>query len=166
VRLRQLLVILALGGLTAPLLVSVGAEARPLSEIQRELSEVERDQSQVERDQGEVERDHGEVQRELSAAREERAALDKRVESAIEELAELEAELAELEAEREAAEQEIERYQGEVDEITEAILVRIRETFKHGSSIDPMVVFLSSDDPDTALVKAENVQRVVAVEQI
>jgi peptidoglycan LD-endopeptidase LytH len=48
-----------------------------------------------------------------------------------------------------------------VAELEELIAFRVRESFKHGSSVDPLAVFLASDDAAGALSRVEIVTRVV-----
>lgn len=107
----------------------------------------------------------GEIQEQLAEAQAERAEIEERVEQAVARYDDLQTRIAQLEAEREELEAELTMLRGDLDELAELIVFRVRETFKHGSTLDPIVVFLSSDDPDTALLRAETVQRVVAGDQ-
>jgi peptidoglycan LD-endopeptidase LytH len=98
-----------------------------------------------------------ELERTQAAMRE----LDERMQAATVELEVLRARIAELEAERRELLDEVDALRGEVAELEELIAFRVRETFKHGSNLDPVTVFLASDDPQGALSRAEVVNRVV-----
>jgi peptidoglycan LD-endopeptidase LytH len=130
-RLRQLVVVL-LAAVVAIELSGV-AEARDLDRIRRDLADARGQREQVE----------GEI---AAATR------------AYEELV---GRIARLEAEGEELEQEVTGLRVELGEIDELVTDRLRAVFKHGSNLDPLSVFLASDDPSAALARAETVQRAV-----
>ena len=102
-----------------------------------------------------------EIQAELDATQQERELLETRIAEATAELETLRGRIAELELEREGLTERIEALRADVAELEELITFRVRESFKHGSSVDPMAVFLASDDPVGALSRVEIVTRVV-----
>jgi peptidoglycan LD-endopeptidase LytH len=108
----------------------------------------------------------GEIQDRLRDARSERAEIEDRLARAAEELDELEVVLAELEAEQQQLDAERRSLEASLTELGAVIELRVRESFKYGSSLDPMAVFLASDDPGAALSRAQTVQRLVAGEQL
>lgn len=107
-----------------------------------------------------------EIQEQLEAARNERSAIEDRLERAAAELDDLEARIAELEAELEQLERERRELSGILDALSAAIELRVRETFILGSTLDPLAVFLASEDPDGALRRAQTVQRLVAADRV
>jgi peptidoglycan LD-endopeptidase LytH len=132
----RLLLLVLVPALVSGLLV-VGAQAQSLSDIQSRLAD----------------------------ARSERIELEGRVAEAIAEIEELEGLIAELEAERQDLDDEVSGLRRDLDELVELVEFRVRETFKHGSNLDPIAVFLGSDDPDAALSRAQAVARVVSGDQ-
>jgi peptidoglycan LD-endopeptidase LytH len=109
------------------------AEARDLDRIQRDLADAREQREQVEGD--------------IAAAT-----------TAYEDLVDL---IARLEVEGEELEREVTSLRVELGEIDELVTDRLRAVFKHGSNLDPLSVFLASDDPSAALARAETVQRAV-----
>jgi peptidoglycan LD-endopeptidase LytH len=106
-----------------------------------------------------------ELRARLADTREERIALEGQVADAISELERLEGRIAELEVEREQLDEELIELRRDLDGLTELVEFRVRETFKHGSNLDPIAVFLGSEDPDAALSRAQTIARVVAGDQ-
>ena len=107
-----------------------------------------------------------EIQEQLEAARTERSAIEERLERAAAELDDLEARVAELEVELEQLERERHELSTTLDALSAAIELRVRETFILGSSLDPLAVFLASEDPDGALRRAQTVQRLVTADRV
>jgi peptidoglycan LD-endopeptidase LytH len=138
VRLLRLLAPVATLALVTPLLVAGGAEAQSLSEIQDRLRE----------------------------AGAERRAVEQRLADAAAELDELEVTIAGLEAEHEQLAAEASEVEASLGELSDVIAFRVRETYKFGSNLDPIAVFLASDDPDQALSRAQTVQRLVTGDQV
>jgi peptidoglycan LD-endopeptidase LytH len=138
VRVRPLIVLLAIA-LAVPLVAPIAATAqsRSLQEIERELAQVQQERSDIEA----------------------------RVAEATAEIERLEARIAELEQERDVLTAEVAALREELEEIAGLIAFRVRETFKYGANLDPIAVFLGSDDPEGALSRAQVVQRVVAADQ-
>jgi peptidoglycan LD-endopeptidase LytH len=101
----------------------------------------------------------------LSEVREERARIEERITEATVAYERLQTTLSDLEEERDELLRERAGLQLELDELDELVVFRIRETFKHGAALDPIAVFLGSDDPVVAFSKAETIQRVVSADQ-
>lgn len=102
------------------------------------------------------------IEQELEATRDQRAGVEQRLSAAAEAYEHLTARIAELEQDTEATRTEVERLRGELDDVRALVRFRVREVYKHGSTLDPLAVFLASDDPTAALSRAQTVQRVVA----
>lgn len=107
-----------------------------------------------------------EIQRQLRSAAQERAGLERRLEEATAAFDRLQTRIAELEAERDELADQAASLLAEATEIDEVVAARLRETFKHGAALDPLTVFLGSDDPTAALSRAQTVRRVVAVDRV
>jgi peptidoglycan LD-endopeptidase LytH len=105
------------------------------------------------------------IEAELERTRAARQELDARVAAATAELERLRSRIAELEVERGELADEVSDLRAEVEELETSIAFRVRETFKFGSSLDPLAVFLASDDPEGALLRAEVVGRVVGADR-
>jgi peptidoglycan LD-endopeptidase LytH len=89
------------------------------------------------------------------------ASLEERIEAHTRRYDELESRIGRLEDAAADLADEIDGLRGEHDELDELMSFRVREVFKHGSALDPIAVFLASDEPSAALARAETVQRVV-----
>jgi peptidoglycan LD-endopeptidase LytH len=138
VRPLRLLAPVALLALVAPLVSPGDAAAQSLSEIQDRLRE----------------------------AGAERRAVEQRLADAAAELDQLEVTIAELEAEHDQLVAEATEVEGAMGELSDVIAFRVRETFMFGSNLDPIAVFLASEDPDAALSRAQTVQRLVTGDQV
>lgn len=101
-----------------------------------------------------------ELRQQLEQARAERADIQGRLDSAAQALGDLEAHIGELSDEQSALTERL----GELDlELTEAqgrVDGRVRSLYKHGH-VDPMIVLLSTDDPDQVLGQAALVVSLV-----
>lgn len=97
----------------------------------------------------------------LDDARRERAVVQERLEQATARLGQVEERVARLEQEVELLQAERRSLESELAALTEQITFRVREVFKHGSTLDPVAVFLSSEDPESALGRASAVARLV-----
>ena len=106
-------------------------------------------------------RDLDRIQRDLADAREQREQVEGDIAAATTAYEELVALIALLEVEGEELEREVATLRVELGEIDELVTDRLRAVFKHGSNLDPLSVFLASDDPSAALSRAEAVQRAV-----
>ncbi len=106
-------------------------------------------------------RDLAEIQRDLSEAQQEREAIEADIADANRAYERLVARIAELEREGEQLELEITGLRAQLGELDELVTDRLRAVFKHGSNLDPLSVFLASEDPNAALARAETVQRAV-----
>jgi peptidoglycan LD-endopeptidase LytH len=135
--LRLLVPVVALA-LATPLVAPLDAEAQSLSELQDRLQD----------------------------AAAERRAIEQRLAGAAAELDQLEVDIARIEADRDRLASEAAALEGSLDELSELISFRVRETFMFGSNLDPIAVFLASDDPDAALSRAQTVQRLVTGDQV
>jgi peptidoglycan LD-endopeptidase LytH len=138
VRPLRLLAPVALLALVAPLLSPGDAAAQSLSEIQDRLRE----------------------------AGAERRAVEQRLADAAAELDQLEVTIAELEAEHDQLVAEASEVEEAMGELSDVIAFRVRETFMFGSNLDPIAVFLASEDPDAALSRAQTVQRLVTGDEV
>jgi peptidoglycan LD-endopeptidase LytH len=107
-----------------------------------------------------------EIQDALREAAAERREVEQRLAAAAAELDQLEVEIARLETEHAALTAEAGELEAELGELSEVIAFRVRETFMHGSNLDPIAVFLASDDPGAALSRAQTVQRLVSGDQV
>jgi peptidoglycan LD-endopeptidase LytH len=107
-----------------------------------------------------------EIQDALREAAAERREVEQRLAGAAAALDQLEVEIAELETEHTALTAEAGELEAELGELSEVIAFRVRETFMHGSNLDPIAVFLASDDPGAALSRAQTVQRLVSGDQV
>jgi peptidoglycan LD-endopeptidase LytH len=106
-----------------------------------------------------------EIQERLETVAAERAAIEQRIATAAADYDRLETTIGMLEDERVELERERAQLRDELEEIDRLVRFRVRESFKHGATLDPIAVFLGSDDPSTAFSKAATVQRVVAADQ-
>jgi peptidoglycan LD-endopeptidase LytH len=106
-------------------------------------------------------RDLAEIQRDLAEAQDERSAIEDDIAAANRAYERLVAHIAELESEGEQLELEIAELRAQLGELDELVTDRLRAVFKHGSNLDPLSVFLASEDPNAALARAETVQRAV-----
>jgi peptidoglycan LD-endopeptidase LytH len=102
----------------------------------------------------------------LDDAREQRSELQGRLDAAAQQLGEVEQLIAEIESEHDELSGRAEVLEEELAELDELLAVRVREVFKHGTALDPIAVFLASDDPQEALSKAETVHRLVRGDQV
>lgn len=105
------------------------------------------------------------IERELEQAEQQRERIDGRIAESSERIEDLEVRIAALDAEREQLAAEVAALRGQVDELEELIAQRLRTSFMHGSGLDPVTVFLGSDDPSGALTRAQVVGRLVAADQ-
>lgn len=137
-RAGRLAPLLIAAALVLPMVATTGARAQSLQELQQRLEE----------------------------AKEQRASVEERLAAAAAELDALEVRIAELEEEREELSRERQHLERTLDELGAVISFRVRETYKHGSNLDPITVFLASDDPERALSRAQTVQRLVAGDQV
>lgn len=98
----------------------------------------------------------------LERVRDERAAIEERMIVTQQRLEELHTRQYELELERDSLLRDIAEFDAELERLSLQVAHRIRETFKHGSSLDPVAVFLSSEDASGALSRAETIRWLVA----
>ena len=110
-------------------------------------------------------RDLERIESDLEEARQERGAVQDRIDRATRAYEELVARIAELEADTEQVETEVDGLRTQLQELDELVTGRLRAVFKHGSNIDPLTVFLASEDPQSALTRAQTVQRAVAADR-
>jgi len=102
------------------------------------------------------------IERELGATRDQRVQVEQRLAAAAETHESLTTRIAELEQDTQATRAEVDRLRGELFDVGALVRFRVREAYKHGSTLDPLAVFLASDDPSAALSRAQTVQRVVS----
>ena len=107
-----------------------------------------------------------EIERELRGAEEDRAEVQQRVDEATRAYEDTVQTIARLEEEGNELEREIAELRSGLAELDEVMTERLRVVFKHGSAVDPLSVFLASDDPSAALQRAEAIQRAVAADQV
>ncbi len=105
------------------------------------------------------------IESEIADAREERSGVQDRIDQATRTYEELVARIATLDTEREELAADVEALRSDLDELDELVTDRLRAVFKHGSGVDPLTVFLASEDPQAALTRAETVQRAVAADR-
>lgn len=94
-------------------------------------------------------------------ARAERQRIQGRLDVAARDLARSEERAARLESRHEELRASVEVQEAELADIDGRMGDRVREVFKHGTTVEPMVVFLASEDPDAALDRAGAVRRLV-----
>ncbi|WP_052667993.1 murein hydrolase activator EnvC family protein [Nitriliruptor alkaliphilus] len=97
----------------------------------------------------------------LQEARAERAQLQSRLDATAAELGATEGRVATLEAEGEALEAEASELAASVAELQEGMQAQVVALYKRGSARDPLTIFLTSDDPNEALLRAQTLERVV-----
>jgi peptidoglycan LD-endopeptidase LytH len=97
----------------------------------------------------------------LEEASAERARLQARLDAAARDLADIEGRVAGLEEERDRLTDSVAGQEEELSEVDERMGDRVRQVYKHGTTVDPVAVFLASDDPGDALDRAGAVQRLV-----
>lgn len=107
-----------------------------------------------------------EIRDRLGDVREEQEAIEARLTENQEELEELLGQIAGLEEELDELAAQQERQLDEMAEIDAVMNFRIRETFKHGASLDPLSVLLTGDDPAGALAKASTIQHLVGGDRV
>ncbi len=105
------------------------------------------------------------IERELEQAEQQRERIDGRIAGTTERIDELEVLIAALDTEREQLADEVVMLRGLLDELEALVADRLRTSFMHGSGLDPVTVFLGSDDPAGALNRAQVVGRLVAADQ-
>ena len=118
--------------------VAVAADEAELDRIEAEIEEVEQTQAQVQQ----------------------------RLERAGEEQEQLRARTAELDTQAEELERTLETLREELEETEQQAAFRVREAFKHGPTLDPIAVFLGSDDPTAALNRVEIIEHVITGDQV
>ncbi len=138
-RLRVALLVVVGLALILPLVTTTsGARAQSLQDIRGRLAEVRQQQERIE----------------------------ERLEDNQEQLEALLARIAGLEEELEDLQAEMATQQGELAELDAVMSFRIRETFKHGASLDPLSVLLAGEDPGASLARATTVQRVIGGDRV
>ena len=91
----------------------------------------------------------------------ERERVQARLDSAARALADVETRVATLEVERDRLTARVGVREAEIAEIDGRMEDRIRHVYKHGTSVEPVAVFLASEDPGQALDRAGTVRRLV-----
>ena len=94
-------------------------------------------------------------------ARAERQRIQARLDNAARDLARSEDRAARLENRHDELSASVAEQETELADIDERVVDRVRQVYKHGTTVEPMVVFLASDDPDAALDRAGAVRRLV-----
>lgn len=107
-----------------------------------------------------------EIRERLEQVQQQQEGIEQRLTENQEELEALLGRIASLEEERDELSEQMRRQQAEIAEIDAVISFRIRETFKHGASLDPIAVLLAGEDPSSALTKASTIQRIVGGDQV
>lgn len=94
-------------------------------------------------------------------AQAERDRLQARLDDAARDLAASEERVAELEARRDELRASVEEQSSQLAVVDERMADRVRQVYKHGTTVEPIAVLLGSDDPDSALDRADAVRRLV-----
>ncbi|MEX0592296.1 MAG: peptidoglycan DD-metalloendopeptidase family protein [Nitriliruptoraceae bacterium] len=102
------------------------------------------------------------VQHALEQVRADRALLESRMRSTQSRIESLYERQAQLEAERDDLERQFSQQLAEAVALEDRMTARIRQSYMHGSAVDPVAVFFSSEDPAGALAKAETIRWLVA----
>jgi peptidoglycan LD-endopeptidase LytH len=100
----------------------------------------------------------------LEEVREERVRIQGRLDEASAALGAAEERVANLEAEGAQLEAEAAQLRAGVAELQEGMQTHVVALFKRGSVRDPLTVFLTSDDPSEALLRAQTLERVVVAD--
>jgi peptidoglycan LD-endopeptidase LytH len=100
----------------------------------------------------------------LAEARQERAEVQQRLDAATERLGDVEQRVAELEDERERLVGEVDALEADVGALQEGMQDHVVALFKRGSVRDPLTVFLTSEDPNEALLRAQTLERVIVAD--
>ncbi len=100
----------------------------------------------------------------LQEVRAERDRIQTRLDRATAELGAVEEQVATLGAEAEQLEAEATELASAVDELQEGMQAQVVALFKRGSVRDPLTVFLTSDDPNEALLRAQTLERLVVAD--
>jgi peptidoglycan LD-endopeptidase LytH len=103
----------------------------------------------------------GEIRGRLEQVRDEMAAIEDRMTATQQRLEELYARQSELEDERDRLQRELSAHTVEIARLEQRVAHRLRASFKHGATLDPVAVFLASEDTAGALARAEVVRRLV-----
>lgn len=93
--------------------------------------------------------------------RAERARIQARLDEAARDLADSEERSARLEARRDELAADVAAHEEMLAEIDERTVERVRQVYMRGSTVEPIAVFLASEDPDRALDRAGTVRRLV-----
>ncbi len=102
------------------------------------------------------------IRSQLEQVRQQRESISQRLESTQTRLEELYTQTDELEREQQRLRSEIAQTDAEIAALTGRVSSRIRQTYIHGSSMDPVAIFLSSEDAAGALSRAETIRWLVA----
>jgi len=102
------------------------------------------------------------VQQALEEVRADRELLESRMRSTQTRIESLYERQAKLEAERDDLERQFSQQLSEAIGLEHRMMARIRQSYMHGSAVDPVAVFFSSEDPAGALAKAETIRWLVA----
>jgi peptidoglycan LD-endopeptidase LytH len=100
----------------------------------------------------------------LDEARAERSQIQSRLDAATAALGEVEERVARLEAEGDELAAEATTLEAEVATLQEAMQAQVVALFKRGSVRDPLTVFLTSDDPNEALLRAQTIERAIVAD--
>ncbi|MEX1162989.1 MAG: peptidoglycan DD-metalloendopeptidase family protein [Nitriliruptor sp.] len=100
----------------------------------------------------------------LQEVRAEREQIQSRLDRATAALGAVEERVATLGAEAERLESEAGSLAIAVDELREGMQAQVVALFKRGSVRDPLTVFLTSDDPNEALLRAQTLERLVVAD--
>jgi peptidoglycan LD-endopeptidase LytH len=103
----------------------------------------------------------GEIRGQLERVRDEVASIQDRMDVTQARLEELYARQVALEDERDRLQRELDAHAIEITRLEDRVAQRLRETFKHGATLDPVAVFFASEDAPGALARAETVRRLV-----
>lgn len=93
--------------------------------------------------------------------RAERARIQARLDEAARDLADSEERSARLEARRDELSADVAAREEMLAEIDERTIERVRQVYMRGSTVEPIAVFLASEEPDRALDRAGAVRRLV-----
>ncbi|MEX1178819.1 MAG: peptidoglycan DD-metalloendopeptidase family protein [Nitriliruptor sp.] len=100
----------------------------------------------------------------LEEARSERAAIQTRLDRAAEQLGQVEERVARLDTEAERLEAEAAELADDVAALQEGMQAQVVALFKRGSVRDPLTVFLTADDPNEALLRAQTLEQVIVAD--
>lgn len=108
----------------------------------------------------------GAVRQALDEVRRQGAELELRMQATQQRIAEHYARQAEIEDELQLLERQLSHHTREAIIVEARVNSRLRQTYMRGSAVDPVAIFLSSDDPSAGLMRAATIRWLVAGDNV